>query len=76
MPHGASERDRTADLRVTNALLYQLSHGSLYRNGAEISDISRYLGHSSPAVTLSIYTESLKDNISELADTMADMLAQ
>lgn len=48
----------------------------LYRNGAEISDISRYLGHSSPAVTLSIYTESLRDNISELANTMADMLAQ
>lgn len=26
---GAPERDRTADLRVTNALLYQLSHGSI-----------------------------------------------
>ena len=46
----------------------------LYRNGAEISDISRYLGHSSPAVTLDIYIESLTDNISELAGTMAQVI--
>lgn len=34
--YGAPGRDRTGDLRVTNALLCQLSHGSKkYKGGAQ-----------------------------------------
>jgi hypothetical protein len=37
---GADKRDRTADLRVTNALLYQLSYVGIYPKAAiSISDI-------------------------------------
>ena len=32
---GAPGRDRTGDLRVTNALLCQLSHGSKIKGGAQ-----------------------------------------
>lgn len=46
----------------------------LYRNGVEISDISRYVGHSSPSITLDIYAESLKDNMPDMADIMAKVI--
>ena len=35
---GANSRDRTDDLRITNALLYQLSYIGLYKNGVDDSE--------------------------------------
>ena len=46
----------------------------LYRNGVEISDISRYVGHASPAITLDIYAESLTDSMPDMADIMAKVI--
>ena len=37
--HGATGRTRTDDLRITNALLYQLSHSSIL--GSEFADFLR-----------------------------------
>ena len=34
---GANSRDRTDDLRITNALLYQLSYVGLTKNGLKDS---------------------------------------
>ena len=39
----APGRIRTGDLRITNALLYQLSHGSLSYSAADDSLIIAYL---------------------------------
>ncbi len=41
--YGAPGRDRTGDLRVTNALLCQLSHGSIYEDTLRIYPCPRII---------------------------------
>lgn len=36
---GAPGRTRTADPRITNALLYQLSHGSIFESGSHSQNL-------------------------------------
>lgn len=65
------------DVGAQGVKLHHLRHWcatNLLQNGAAITDVSRYLGHSRTSTTLDVYSHAVPGNDQALADTIGALL--